>query len=81
MKTLKYQIRISFAVYLPIMRRKGDTMKRKFCENTKVASSFRITIPLMVRKLLNIKKGDELVVCVMGEKIIIEKKKKEDEKE
>lgn len=56
-------------------------MKRKLCEDARVASSFRITIPLMVRKLLGIKQGDELKICVMGEKIIIEKKKKESGKE
>ena len=55
-------------------------IKRKFCEDAKISSGFRVVIPVTIRKLIGLRVGDELSICVQGNRIIIEKNKKEEKK-
>ncbi|WP_290597226.1 MULTISPECIES: AbrB/MazE/SpoVT family DNA-binding domain-containing protein [unclassified Archaeoglobus] len=44
---------------------------------TKVTRNYQITLPAKIRKMLGIKEGDLLEVRVEGDKIIVERLKKE----
>jgi len=46
---------------------------------TKIGAYFRTTVPEEVRKILKVGKGDEIVWILDGDKIIIDKAKKEGE--
>ncbi len=43
---------------------------------TLITSKYQVTIPKKIRKMYQIKEGDELVFMPFGEKILVEKKKR-----
>ncbi len=55
--------------------------KKKYYEEVKISSEYRIVIPLIIRRLAGLEVGDTLKIYLgKGGKIIMEKKEKEEEK-